>query len=281
LFIIENGVRVRVVADGVLLPDAAFSVAAPDQRLLGISIDPAFSATRAVFVSWIDEGASGRASITIARFRDVGNQLAQGAVVVTGLVAPPQAQAAFTQDGRGRLYLAWRAGAPSGTNGERAGQVVRFTREGGVPWDAHQSSPLFGEGLPLTSAIVFDASADRMWMAGRAEDGRAALRSVSTEELADAQTPSAVSSAQVVSLALVAEPGNAVQRHLLSLDVEGIISRQRLTGDGGVGSPQRLSFAQGSPTLLATGSDGELFVIVEERAASTRQSAVFALTPRR
>jgi hypothetical protein len=186
LWLVEGGKHVRIAADGRLLAAPALSVTAAEQRIVGISIDPSFAASRYVFVALLDGREPGRGELTIARYREVGGRLAQGAVVVGGLeVSTSSHDPQFLQDAAGRLYVALPEGdAAAGRRPAYAGSLLRFTADGAVPWSSGQTSPALAPGLPFPTAATVDARGGRVWLAGR--DGRGShLLAVPTNQRLD------------------------------------------------------------------------------------------------
>ena len=156
LWLVEDGKHVRIVADGRLLGGPALSVSAAEQQIVGISVDPSFATTRFVFVALLDQREPGLGEVTLARYREVGGRLAQGAVIVGGLEVSTSAyNPQFLQDLEGRLYVALPDGdATTGRRPVYAGSLLRFMPDGAVPWGSGQSSPALATGLTYPTAAA-------------------------------------------------------------------------------------------------------------------------------
>lgn len=165
---IEDGRRVRVVADNTILPDPAFTLDDPLLRLDQIVIDPDFATTRIVYVSQTETLRDGRRELRIARYREVQNQLGEPAVVIAGLALPSSGNAVFTVDARGHIYVALPSTSTSSGRGVDAyqGLVLRFTTDGTVPRGSRANSPILARGYEVPTALEWNPTRDELLLAG-------------------------------------------------------------------------------------------------------------------
>ena len=103
---IEDGSRVRVIADDALLPDPALTLPEPDARLLSLAIDSSSPGTTSVYVAWTMMAADGRPLVNVTRYREVADTLGEGATIVTELPFVRGAAAPIAVDRLGLLYVA-------------------------------------------------------------------------------------------------------------------------------------------------------------------------------
>jgi hypothetical protein len=287
LWLVEGGTHIRIVADGQLLAAPALSVTARQQRIVGISLDPSFVTSRYVFVALVDAREPGEGELTIARYREVGGRLAQGAVVVGGLeVSTSGTDPQFLQDADGRLYVALpESDATTGRRLPYAGSLLRFAADGAVPWSAGQNSPALATGLPQPTATALDVRGRRLWLAG--SDSRGAhLLAVSTNDAAPG-APAATSrataapgqpGAPAAGLGVVLGAADPATRFLLSVSRDGIVERQSI--ESGAGRPRRLAFPYGTPATVA--ASGSSFYLAAARPdAADAGMDVYLLSPAR
>lgn len=167
---IEDGSRVRVIADDTLLPVPALTLPEPDARLLSLAVDSSSPGTTSVFVAWTVLGADGRPLVNVTRYREVADTLGEGATIVTGLPFLRGAAAPIAVDRLGLLYVALPATGLQDTTDPRpgagSGVILRFTRDGLVPAINWRGLPVIAAGYGQPSSIAVDREHDRMWLAG-------------------------------------------------------------------------------------------------------------------
>jgi hypothetical protein len=155
LFFIERSSRVRVIAEGVLMSESALELPHPAARFVGLAVDSSFGRTHSVFVAWTEAGRDGIPTLNITRYRELQNQLGEGATIVSGLASPPDVVTPLVVDRDSLLYVA----VP--------GAVLRFTRDGSVPFANLGASPIIAKTLARPSALAVDADGQRVWLAGQ------------------------------------------------------------------------------------------------------------------
>jgi hypothetical protein len=188
LLFIEEQRMVRVAERDVLLPQPAYAVERPADRIAGIGADPATERGSIVFVAWTEAGADGSLSLNVSRFREVLGILGEGATIVTGLPFPEGAAAPLEVDDDGMLYLALpKLEARDAGRRDTAfnGFVLRFDSDGGVPAINPRPSPVLANGLARPAELAFDRARRQMWLA----DGDRAAGSFALEPPANASWP--------------------------------------------------------------------------------------------
>ena len=185
LFFIEDGKHVRVIQDGSLLPDAASS-ANPLPRY------PASSSTRNSRARGTSTSVSSNpdpmavASLSVVRYREVGNALGEGAVIVAGLPFVVGRDASLAVDADRRLYVALPATAVGDPRADRyAGMVLRFEDDGTAVRADGAAAPVFSPGYSEPTSLVWSREGNRLWLAGRDAAWTGTLASLSL----DAATP--------------------------------------------------------------------------------------------
>jgi hypothetical protein len=157
---------------------------ASDARIVGLAADPNFIATRMMFVSWIERRASGESVVNVTRYREVQNELGEGATIVTGIPVPERAIVPLAADPAGRLYAAIPASASGG-----AGYVARFGFDGSVPRDGLPFSPVFAEGYAWPTGLAVAPGANQLWLGGNSSGDSEALSSISLQTNTASQWP--------------------------------------------------------------------------------------------
>lgn len=169
-FIDAAGEHVRLIAGDTLMPDAVLA-AARNSRLIGLVLDPAFDRNRFVYVGEVETRPDGRREMSIVRYREVANLLAEGSAIISGLPLPANGDAPFTVDGTGHVYLAMPAAAGGAIAASPYdGMVLRFESDGSVPRDSRGGSPVFAHGYARPTSLVWSGAQNELWLAGRGAD---------------------------------------------------------------------------------------------------------------
>jgi hypothetical protein len=175
LLVIHDRRHVRVIAQGVLLPDAALT-SAPGVEISGVALDPAFDRNRHVYVGEVETRADGSRTMAVRRYREVVSTLAEGATIVASLPLPRTGDAPFTIDAVGRIYLAIPSAMDDSAGGlPYAGLVLRFERDGTVSRDSRAGSPIIARGFDRPVSLVWNSATDALWLAGSTMQGAADL----------------------------------------------------------------------------------------------------------
>jgi glucose/arabinose dehydrogenase len=144
ILVTEKPGRLRLLRDGVLLPDpigGTPEVLTGDHAgLLDIVVDPDFERSRLLFLSYI-HGSQEAATVRIMRAQLDGTQLAEQEVIFESRPPAPgldQFGGRLSLDRDGFLYLTLGdrfRGWPAQDLGDHAGSIVRIGRDGRVPGD--------------------------------------------------------------------------------------------------------------------------------------------------
>lgn len=293
LLFIENGRRVRVASGTTLLSTPALTAAATRISLAGIAIDPAFEATRFVFVGEIEARDDGRRSLSLVRYRELQSSLGERAVVIAGIPLPSSGAAPFALGADGRIYVA----IPSEGAGEASGSpygasILRFEADGSVPRDSRGASPIYGNGYAQPTALAVEPTPQRLWLTG--VDAQATepftildLSASDTAEWPRRPLPIRVGAAQRTGApaspdALVVaapDPGQAAT-NLFVLSATGL-QRAKVGRDQKLKELREVTLAAfGQPVAIAAGYARELYVGVRTSAAGA-SFAIVTLQPRR
>ncbi len=171
LFFTERAGRVRIVQNGQLLPQPAFTF--PDVRAigeggaLGIALHPNFAANRFVYVSYTAVRADGAAVNRLVRFRESNNTLADAAVLldnIPGANIHDGSRVRFGPDGK--LYVTTGDAANpafSQTLSSLAGKILRINDDGTTPSDNPYGSPVWTWGHRHPQGIDWHPATGQMW----------------------------------------------------------------------------------------------------------------------
>lgn len=183
---VEDRRNVRVIADGALVAEPALTVN-EGERIAGLAVETDFERGRTVYVASAAEGA-GEDDATVTRFRELQNVLGEGAVIVSGLPIPKDADMPIAVDAEQRVYVAVPAFAEMTRTSRLAynGLVLRFTRDGGAA-GVDRTSPAFARAYEQPASLSFDGSERRLWIAGAnaASETNVASVGVAREEPVD------------------------------------------------------------------------------------------------
>jgi len=161
LFFVELGTKIRVVASQVLVQEPALT-APSSTRIVGMAVDSDFNQSHIVYVASSDQTRGKAVTLSITRYREVANTLGEGATIVTGLPFAPDALAPLAVDASGLLYIAM----PSVKADDESGTVLRLTRDGQVPRDNAQASPIVAFGYNRPTGLAIDSAEGQIWLSG-------------------------------------------------------------------------------------------------------------------
>jgi hypothetical protein len=233
LFFVENGVRVRVVSQDLLVNEPALELGNPDSRIVGLAVDESFMSSRGVFVAWTETIREERL-LNITRYRALAGSFGEGAQIVSGLpMSQEVATAPLAVDDEGLLYVA----IPGG--------VYRFTRDGLTPPTNPRPSPILAHGYARPSGLAIDVPTGRVWLGGEDPSGIRSLAVFTTTPGAMTEWP--IRPAGVGRFSL--ERGASAP--VLAFEGSALLGRpaRLLIASGG-----RL-FAGGIPTLIGAAAD--------------------------
>jgi glucose/arabinose dehydrogenase len=142
LLVAERPGRVRVVADGRLLPEPLHVVPDVEHRsesgLMGLTLHPRFAENRLLYLAYAySEGGDER--VRVVRFREGSGGLAERKVIIEAIPAAPNHAGCRLRFGPDGMLYVTTGDATDRTLAQRldslAGKTLRLTDEGGVPAD--------------------------------------------------------------------------------------------------------------------------------------------------
>ncbi|MEO5568974.1 MAG: PQQ-dependent sugar dehydrogenase, partial [Gemmatimonadaceae bacterium] len=157
MFVCEQSGKLRVVKNGVLLPEPAISVAAlhdGEQGLIGVALHPGFATNHYVYLYYTT--AAGGAHNRIVRYTLTGDVAIAGSesvlVEFPPLGAPKHNGGMMVFGGDGKLYVAVgdNTDGPNSQSLETTfGKMLRFNSDGSIPSD----NPFYTQTSGLNRAI--------------------------------------------------------------------------------------------------------------------------------
>jgi hypothetical protein len=178
LLFVEGETRVRVVANGALLPDPALTARDPKSRIVGLAIDRRFSESHSVFISSSEPAVNGGAVLSVTRYREVAGSLGEGIAIIDSLPFTDDALAPMVMGRDGQLYVALPDASVAtravGPDASFAGAVVRYDRDGRISQQAPQASPVLAYGYSRPTFVTVDPAYERIWIGGTSATMQAA-----------------------------------------------------------------------------------------------------------
>jgi hypothetical protein len=266
LLFIEGGIRVRLIVGGTLAPGAALAFNDPSVRIVGLTVDPAFAASRMVFVAFTERTSNGTVALSIARYRELNGVLGQGATIVGGLPVPAAALAPLAVDRAGLVYLALPA--MGDRPADSAGLVMRFTGAGLTPPGNPRASPIFGYGYSRPTTLALDSANLRLWLSGERAGWGNGLATLPMSVGTAAPWPIPPESA------VLEQPDGRPMSQLLIVSGQELYQLS-LGADGLVTGLDRVSLSPNFPVVAATQSASGLRYIAVDTGDG--QAAVFRL----
>ena len=260
LLIVEDEARVRVVRERMLIPEPALVRARDTERILAVYPSASFPETGLVYVAWVEESGNGRRTVIVARYRELQDRLAEGAVVLThGL--HDQADPFVLLDGQDRIYVI----APDAS--DQSGVIFRFTADGRTPWELGQSSTLFATIDYPPHAVAIDRTRSLLWLAGRNANGAWRLTSLSSTDPnipARQQRAVIVELSGISSLAVAEDPSRQHLAQLFLIDGNGLLHEFSIASS--VASRQMSLPPEAAEAVsVASASDGQVFVVARSQ----------------
>jgi len=167
LLVIEDRQRIRIISDDTLVAEPALEAADDRTQFASFVLDPDFPRNRFAYVGQVTKGADGRRELNIVRYREVGNVLAEAAVIVPGLQLAPSGEVPIAIDASRRIYVAMPGmSGTSGTAPAYAGMILRFESDGTVAPESPTGSPLFSRGYARPGSLVWVAAGNELWLSG-------------------------------------------------------------------------------------------------------------------
>jgi hypothetical protein len=184
---------------------------------------------------------------------------------VAGITVPAGRTAPFAVTPDGLLYVA--APANESRRDPFGGSVLVFQRDGRLPADQRQPTPVIASGTDDPSAIAWDSTHARAWLAGRDAAGASVLKivrrsatspdAVSADAAAQREAAAAAADRPVAGVTVSADGTTlalATDQAVVSIDqtTARVVSRADLE-------------AFGIPGAVAIGPGGERYVAVRRR----------------
>ena len=280
LFVAERSGQVRIVRDGQLLSNPAWSLAetpAGHGQLLAIALDPQFDRTRFVFaVHTTTSARSGEPVFSLVRFRETSDTLADRIVLLDEVRASQgNATASLRFGPDAKLYAAFDDGGDARLSGDLAspnGKVLRLNPDGTTPIDQAGSTPLYSYPYRSPSGLDWDPSSGALWVADRETVATARLSAVVPEKGSRPGETRGVVSANYALPATTTPSSIAFYRgrafpafagSLLVASDEGRHLLRMTVGDGSASGPgiteRLLQDRVGGVRAVAVGADGAIY----------------------
>lgn len=170
LFIAERPGRVRIVQNGQLLPEPALTL--PDafttgeSGILGMAVHPAFASNQFVYLTYTAIGPRGPVA-RLMRFREAGNRLAEGVVLLDDVPAANIHNGSRVRFGPdGRLYVTFGdVAVPSVAQDVAAlnGKILRLNDDGTSAQGNRFSSPVYSFGHRNPQGIDWHPVTGDLW----------------------------------------------------------------------------------------------------------------------
>jgi hypothetical protein len=289
LLLIQDRTHVRVVDDDVLVPEPALTADA-SEALVGLALDPGFADTHLVYVGVVEATADGRRELNIVRYREAGNVLGEGAVIVAGLPLPMVGDAALAIDAAGRIYVAMPAAPTIDPRANRyGGMVVRFESDGSTVGDDGADAPVLSRGYAQPTALAWSGAGNQLWLAGTGAEwtGTLARLPLSRPSAGPAAVPESVSlpaGSTAVSLSVPEPiagptPDTAAEAAVFVVDEAGGVSQVTVTPDGMTTTPWIDADELGGRVVAVGGGavDGGLLLAVTAREPASASSQIIRL----
>ena len=180
-FIAQRAGNIRIIGGENNLTALTLTDAAPDQALLALALDPAFSTTRHVFLTYVTADG-GTPAFRTARYREVDGRLVDRMVLLPDLPTGAHvASAALRFGADGKLYAAFDDGGSADAAGRLSdwrGKILRLEADGRTPGDQPAASPVLVGDLASPRSMAPTADGSALWLAERGRDGIDRLRAV-------------------------------------------------------------------------------------------------------
>ena len=178
LLIAEAPGRVRIVTHDRLLLQPALELDDGERlglgKLLALAVDPQFSLTGFVYTLYTATSRRDAGTFHLARFRMVGDTLAQRAVLLDDIPASssePRASLRFGPDGK--LYIAFEDGSDTRLAGDLSsfnGKIVRLNPDGTTPID-QPATPVYASQIHSPRGLDWQPNGRRLWLADSGTSG--------------------------------------------------------------------------------------------------------------
>lgn len=186
LFFTERPGRIRVLQNGQVLAAPALEIddvaAVGEGGVLGLALHPRFAETRHVFVAYTARLPGGGRENRIVRYREVGNMLAERAVILDRIPAADIHDGARVRFGPdGRLYVTMGDVAQPSVAQDLAslnGKILRINDDGSVPADNPFGSPVYSYGHRNPQGIDWQPVSGDLWATEHGQTGNDELNRI-------------------------------------------------------------------------------------------------------
>jgi glucose/arabinose dehydrogenase len=170
MFIAEQDGRVRVITTGRLQPQPALILddiaTTGDGGLMALVLDPKFDRTHFVYLIYTRPTRSGSV-FCLARFREVGDTLAERVILLDNVSAAPSHPTASLRFGPdGKLYAAFDDGGDArraGDMGSFNGKILRLNPDGTTPDDQAGFTPVYASDYRFPRGLDWQAGTGLLW----------------------------------------------------------------------------------------------------------------------
>ena len=171
MFFTERVGRVRVVQNGQLLPEPAFTFgdvfSGSESGVLGMALHPSFAQNRLAYVVYSATRSDGAKVNRLVRFRESNNTFGEAAVLLDNIPAfTTHAGSRIRFGPDGKLYVSTGdAGEPdlSQALSSLAGKILRLNDDGTTPADNPYGSPVWSWGHRHPQGIDWHPATGQMW----------------------------------------------------------------------------------------------------------------------
>jgi glucose/arabinose dehydrogenase len=170
LFISERPGRVRVYENGQLLPEPALTLSdvftSGESGILGLTVHPEFASNRFVYLTYTASGARGPVA-RVMRFREAGNRLAEGVVLLDDVPAANIHNGSRVRFGPDRrLYVTFGDVAVPSVAQDVAslnGKILRLNEDGTSAAGNRFASPVYSFGHRNPQGLDWHPSTGDLW----------------------------------------------------------------------------------------------------------------------
>jgi len=266
LFFIEGHQRIAMIASGILQLRPVLVPGSAAVHFDQVQLDPAFVTSGLLYVGETETFADGSREFRVVRYRVVGNQAADRAVIAI-VSLPFQGRALFSVSSIGHVYVAVpdrRFESP-----DTQGALLRFDVDGTIPKDQPARFAVIATVAASPTAMAFDEQEQRLWLAGIDRSNQALLASLDGL-VAPLATPS-------VSLSAATDRNGSF---LFLGSTNGGLGKGYLGSGGSIADNRQLRLGGSAVSAVVAASSGDLFVAIAYESGTAGGSyAILRLTP--
>ena len=258
LFLVEGDRRVRVITSAGLAGESVLTAADASVRLNQVAVDPAFADTGFIWVSETQTSAVGARSLSIARYRVIGNRAVERAEILSRISLPAVGDAVFAIGAAGHIYVALPG--PADGSDPHWGKVLRFSTDGTAP-EEQSGSPILTAGYTFPHAMALEPFSDRVFLSG-------------VEPLSPASELVKTPDETVAGRAALALFPHGEHHDLLSVASDGVLKRAAAAHDGGQVLLSLDVSRWGRPMAVTVGNAAEIYLSFFTPTAANSTSIV-------